>query len=414
MSLLLYQLFLKLYHLGIRLTARKGNKAQLWLEGRKDLFTTIAQTLQPTTLKRIWVHCASLGEFEQGRPIIERLKQENVEIVLTFFSPSGYEHQKNYDQADYVFYLPLDHPEAARKWVSIVKPDLAIFIKYEFWYFYLKALHDAQVPTFLAAATFRPSQPFFQSYGSLFRTMLRFYDHLFLQDPASQTLLASIDITQNLTIAGDTRYDRVATIAGQASEFPTIATWVAGHQVLIAGSTWQEDEQLLQQLAFEKATNNKLILAPHEIDEPHIQHLLQRFPNTAVRYSQLSDEDIHKRVLIIDNIGMLSSLYRYGTIAYVGGGFAKGGIHNILEPAVYGLPVFFGPIYQKFVEANELVALQLAFSISNATTMRQKIDELLSNEAAYDYLKYTILTFMKEKQGATTIIVNKALQTLGK
>lgn len=414
MSLLLYQLFLKLYHLGIRLTARKGNKSQLWLEGRKDIFTTIAQTLKPSTLKRVWVHCASLGEFEQGRPIIERLKQEQVEIVLTFFSPSGYEHRKNYEQTDYVFYLPLDHPESARKWVSIVKPDLAIFIKYEFWYFYLKALHDAQVPTFLAAATFRASQPFFQSYGSLFRKMLRYYDHLFLQDPASQKLLASIDLTNNITIAGDTRYDRVATIASHASEFSSIANWVAGHQVLIAGSTWQDDEKLLQELAFEKTLKRKLIVAPHEIDEAHIQSILQLFPNTAVRYSQLTNEEIHKRVLIIDNIGMLSSLYRYGTIAFVGGGFAKGGIHNILEPAVYGLPVFFGPIYQKFVEANEMVALQLAFSLSNATTMQEKIDELLSNETAYTHLKQTILAFMKAKQGATAIIVKKALQTLGK
>lgn len=412
MSILLYNLFLALYKLGIRLTARRGNKSQRWLEGRKDIFTHIAHSLRPDDGKRVWIHCASLGEFEQGRPIIEALKQQGYCIVLTFFSPSGYEIRKNYEQADYVFYLPLDHPKESQQMVQLINPSLVLFVKYEFWYYYLQALQQRGIPTLLVAAAFRSSQPFFKWYGGLFRKMLSCYTHLFVQDVASKNLLLSIHKNCPVIVAGDTRYDRVAAIAGQAKTNTLVEKWKNNQPVWVAGSTWPEDEKVLHAFYQKSNTPYKLIIAPHEIDDAHVQQLVSLFGESVVRYSQFTDADIDKKILLIDNMGMLSSLYRYGAIAYVGGGFAKSGIHNILEPAVFGLPVFIGPHFQKFIEAREMTAKGIAFSISDASGLQQGFESIAHNEEKRLALKKEIIAFMQSKQGATDIIVKKSLELL--
>lgn len=412
MSILLYNLFLALYKLSIRLTARRGNKSQQWLEGRNDIFTHIAHSLRPEDGKRVWVHCASLGEFEQGRPIIEALKQQGYCIVLTFFSPSGYEIRKNYEQADYVFYLPLDHPKESQQMVQLINPSLVLFVKYEFWYYYLQALQQRGIPTLLVAAAFRPSQPFFKWYGGLFRKMLSCYTHLFVQDEASKNLLLSIYKNCPVIVAGDTRYDRVAAIAGHAKTNIWVEKWKNNQPVCVAGSTWPDDEKVLH--AFYQKSNipYKFIIAPHEVDDAHVQQLVSIFGEKAVRYSQFTDADIDKKVLLVDNMGMLSSLYQYGTIAYVGGGFAKSGIHNILEPAIFGLPVFFGPHFQKFIEAREMTARGLAFSKSDANGLQQGFESIAHSEEKRLALKKEIIAFMQSKQGATDIIVKKSLELL--
>jgi len=411
-SILLYNLFLALYKFGIRLTARRGNKSQQWLDGRKDIFTHIAQNLRPRDGTRVWIHCASLGEFEQGRPIIEALKQQGYCIVLTFFSPSGYEIRKNYEQADYVFYLPLDHPKESQQMVQLINPSLVLFVKYEFWYYYLQALQQRGIPTLLVAAAFRPSQPFFKWYGGLFRKMLSCYTHLFVQDEASKNLLLSIHNNYPVIVAGDTRYDRVAAIAGQAKTNTWVEKWKKNQPVWVAGSTWPDDEKVLYAFCQKSNTPYKLIIAPHEVDDTHVQQLVSLFGEKAVRYSQFTDADIDKKVLLVDNMGMLSSLYQYGTIAYVGGGFAKSGIHNILEPAVFGLPVFFGPHFQKFIEAREMTARGLAFSISDANGLQQGFESIAHSEEKRLALKKEIIAFMQSKQGATDIIVKKSLELL--
>lgn len=415
MSIFLYNLFLKLYQLSIRLAARKGNKAAKWIEGRKDIFSKIAAALDENDEPRIWIHCASLGEFEQGRPIIEAIKNRrdndrHTKIVLTFFSPSGYEIRKNYDQADYVFYLPMDGKEHAEQFINLIKPELAIFVKYEFWYHYLHTLYQKNIPTYLVSAIFRASQPFFKGYGNLFRKMLGFYTHIFLQDERSQNLLSNIGV-ENTTVAGDTRYDRVAAIAAQAKNLPHIERWKGDKNLLIAGSTWPEDEKLLSAAMKNLPANWKLIIAPHEIHEAHLNAVAETFDNNVARYSQLSASAGEERVLLINNIGMLSSIYRYGAIAFVGGGFGKG-IHNILEAAIYEIPVFFGPNYRRFIEAREMVDRKIAFSVEDADKLTHRVNELNSHSEYYQSLKKEIRAFMKAHQGATALILEQIFRDI--
>ena len=415
MSLFLYNLFLKLYHAGIRLWAVRNKKARTWLQGRKDIFRHIEATLGGKKEKRVWIHCASLGEYEQGRPVIEALRQSpktaELKIVLSFFSPSGYEITKNHSPADYVFYLPMDGRENAERLVRLVDPAWVLFVKYEFWYHYLHTLYREGIPVFLISAAFRPSQPFFAWYGGLFRKMLGFYRHIFLQDASSQKLLTGIGI-RHTTVAGDTRYDRVVRIAAEAKTYPLIEAWQKQSPILIAGSTWPDDEKILAKALPALPENWKLIIAPHEIQEKRLRDIEHLFGEKMVRYSKLADEPDAGRWLLMDNLGMLSGLYRYGTVAFIGGGFSKEGIHNILEPAVFGLPTAFGPYYKKFTEAVLMVENQLAFSVQHAQEYRLILEKLINDTAYRTTLKTEILRLVQSQQGATEQIVERVQQEI--
>ena len=415
----LYNIFLVLYALGIRVTSLFNEKARKWLRGRKDIFRQLADAMQGKDEQRIWVHCASLGEFEQGRPVIEAIKTQypSYKIVLTFFSPSGYEIRKDYDGADYVFYLPMDGAGNAKRFIELVNPSLAIFVKYEFWYHYLNQLKKQDVPTMLISAAFRSSQPFFKGYGGLFRKILKSFACIFVQDENSKQLLADIGITTNVAISGDTRYDRVVQIAENARHYDLIERFKGDSKLLIAGSTWPEDEMVLREALHILPDDWKMIIAPHEIDDKHIQQLDEMFQDTNTIYSQLPTTHTGHRVLIIDNIGMLSSLYRYGDIAFVGGGFQKGGIHNVLEPAVFGLPVFFGPQYDKFVEAKALVSRLYAFPISKKEHFNSLLRKLMEDDKRRLSMHKTIQAYIAGQAGATakimSVLGDKFLQLRG-
>jgi 3-deoxy-D-manno-octulosonic-acid transferase len=413
-QLLLYNLFLILYRTSIRLLSLVNDKAKRWIAGRKDILQTIKTTL-PHDVERIWVHCASVGEFEQARPLIERLKAENAtaKIILTFFSPSGYELRKDYEYADYVFYLPLDGRKRSARFIKMINPSLAIFVKYEFWYYYICNLERSNTPLVLISGAFREDQPFFKWYGGLFRDMLRKFSFFFLQDEASKKLLNDIGIN-NAIVTGDTRYDRVWEIAQQAKRFPLIESWKGRSKLLIAGSTWPDDERLLKECISVLPDDWKIVVAPHEIDAKHLKEIEHLFGSDAVFYSRITNADTPKgislagdcRLVVIDNIGMLSSLFRYCDIAYIGGGFQKGGIHNTLEPAVFGLPIVFGPVYEKFVEAKALVQKGFAFPIQNVEECQGVLSELINDEKKRDDKAEALQEFVRSQVGATGKILD--------
>lgn len=417
MQLFFYQIFLVLYKVGIRLVAPYNEKARKWLAGREDIFQKIEEACRDKQEKRIWIHCSSLGEFEQGRPVIESIRKEypDYKIILTFFSPSGYEVRKDYEGADHIFYLPMDSAANAKRFLNAVKPKLVVFVKYEFWYHYLNEIAKRDVPALLISATFRQGQAFFKWYGGLFRKMLKAFDAFFVQDDLSKQLLESIPVRGKVIVSGDTRYDRVLEIAALAKEYPHVAKFKGNANAFIAGSTWPNDEKLLNDALTELPTDWKVIIAPHEVGADHIRDIVALMGDRAIKYSELlkgADVD-GKRILIIDNIGMLSSIYRYGELCYIGGGFDDG-IHNTLEPAVFGLPVIFGPKYEKYLEAKDLVAAGYGFSVSNATELKHKIAELTSNNVHRLVLKDKLIAYMKQRAGATSQIMVNIRSRLGR
>ncbi len=356
--------------------------------------------------KVIWVHCASLGEFEQGRPIIESIKAQypSYKILLTFFSPSGYEVKKNYNGVDAVFYLPLDGKSNANKFIDIVKPSLVIWVKYEYWYYFLTALQQKNIPTVLVSAIFRESQPFFKWYGSLWKKILQSFDKIFVQNKYSISLLKSIMMDKNALIAGDTRFDRVISIVENKTALPDVLIqFCKNKKIIVAGSTWEEDEEELVHYA-RMHDEIKFIIAPHEIDTERLLDIKRMFKN-AIYFSEFVQGNVDAQVIIIDNIGMLSSLYELAHITYIGGGFNDSGIHNILEAAVYGKPIIFGPEYEKFSEAVDLVDREGAFSIENALELESLLDKLLQDEALLKNTSNVSKNYVYEKQGATNLIV---------
>ena len=409
----LYNIFIFLYSSSIKIASLFNEKAKKWVNGRRNWQQQIANELKPGG-KRIWIHCSSLGEFEQGRPLIEALKEKypSYKIVLSFFSPSGYEACKNSAVVDHIFYMPIDRRNNAEKFISAVNPRLAVFVKYEFWYYYLLELKKQNIPTLLVSGTFRESQPFFKWYGGLFKDMLQCFKYLFLQDRQSAALLNKIGIRDNVLVAGDTRYDRVAKIAEKIKPIPIVETFKKENNILIAGSTWPDDENLLYECSSVLPTDWKMIIAPHEINASHIQSIEKLFGEECILFSELNTDEsnANKKILVIDNIGMLSSLYAYGDIAYIGGGFQKGGIHNILEPAVFGLPVIFGPIFDKFVEAKELASLKFAFPVKNAEDCKAKLKELLSDEPYRNAINESLKKFMQHNIGATSLIMEHIIK----
>ncbi|WP_317046769.1 3-deoxy-D-manno-octulosonic acid transferase [Pedobacter paludis] len=373
-------------------------KAKLFVNGRKDIFKKIAKKVNPLE-KHIWFHFASLGEFEQGRPVLEELKKKfpSKKIVVTFFSPSGYEIRKNYALAD-VFYLPIDTPKNAKRFIDSINPEMAIFTKYEFWYFYFTELKKREIPLYLISGIFRENQGFFKLYGGFYRAMLKCVTYFFVQNQESVNLLNSIGI-DNCTLSGDTRFDRVFENAQAPKILPEIESFIGNSPVLICGSTWPEDERILSALP-EKYPDWKFIIAPHEIDSNHIESIEKQFSGS-LRLSTLSaTENTQAQILIIDNIGMLSSLYRYGKLAYIGGGFGAG-IHNTLEAVAFGLPVIFGPKYEKFQEAKDLIALGSAQSISDTNGLEVAFNKFKDNTSASEKAK----KYVQEKKGSTDQII---------
>ena len=412
--LTLYNLFIRLYSFAIGQAAAWNKKAKAWRDGRKDVFTHLQNNILPSD-RVIWVHCSSAGEFEQGKPVIEALKKSypDRKILVTFFSPSGYSVAGKYAFADIISYLPLDTRKNAELFFKSIHPDLVVFVKYEFWYHHLSVAAFHHVPILLISATFRKEQIFFQTYGGFFRQMLYLFRHLFVQDQDSIDLLQSVGIT-HASISGDTRFDRVAAIAEKTSEIPFIDFFIGNKQVLVAGSTWEGDEELLATY-FKDTPQVKLIIAPHEITTSHTEKLQQLFASHYL-YSRLSQEKsatqqtLEKtQVLIVDSVGLLSRLYAYATITYVGGGFTKDGIHNILEAAVWGKPVIFGPNYRKYREATELIQSGGAFSIATAGEYKKIADDLLRNKSHLQTCSTNAKSYIEKNTGATERIM-KAIQ----
>ena len=378
---LLYNIGIYFYKLGIWVFSLFNEKARKLHKGQSQALAYLKEKVEPNA-RYVWFHAASLGEFEQGRPVIEQLKREQpaIKILLTFFSPSGYEVRKNYTGADIVAYLPLDTPGNARYFVNLVKPSKAIFIKYEFWPNYLLALKAAHVPVFSISAIFHADQVFFKGYGKWYRDLLSTFSHIFVQDKSSLDLLEKYDIT-NASVSGDTRFDRVYDLYQQAKKLPLIEEFCQGKPVLVAGSTWAKDEELLVDY-LKSHPDVKLILVPHEIHKAHLSDIFKLLQGDFIRYSQATSTNIHSsRCLVVDSIGILSSIYQFANVAYIGGGFGAG-IHNTLEAAVYGVPVVFGPNYQKFREARELIATGGAFAINDYETLEAQLDTLFTDKEA--------------------------------
>ena len=402
----LYNIGIQAYHLAIQLAAPFNEKAALLRKGRKEVWKKAAG-IQRGEGRLVWFHAASLGEFEQGRPVIEALKaaEPATQILLTFFSPSGYEIRKNYTGADYILYLPGDTRRNAVRLIEKFRPDAAVFIKYEFWGNYLNALAKRNIPTYIISAIFRPSQIFFRPYGSYFRRILQNFEHLYVQDENSKKLLKDIGITK-VSVTGDTRFDRVLEIRSQAKELPLIEQFSKGNFTLIAGSSWPKDEEIFIDY-FNRHPEMKLIIAPHEIHEEHIQFILSRLNRTAIRYTQADEKNIQKAdCIIIDCFGLLSSIYRYGQVAYVGGGFGAG-IHNVPEAAVYGIPVIFGPNHKKFKEAKELIIAGGGFSISRSEDFELVMDRLLENKEFLSKAGITAGQYIQNNSGASKKILKE-------
>ncbi|MBK5719598.1 3-deoxy-D-manno-octulosonic acid transferase [Dysgonomonas sp. Marseille-P4677] len=379
--MVLYNLGIYLYAFIVRIISPFHKKARKMIIGHKQTYKILKKEVDPQA-KYIWFHAASLGEFEQGRPIIEEVKRRHPEykILLTFFSPSGYEIRKDYPLADIVCYLPFDKKRNVKKFLKLVRPSIAIFIKYEFWYNFVNKLNKEGVPIYMVSAIFRPSQMFFKWYGGDMRKLLKKYTSICVQDERSAELLKSIDVTR-VEVCGDTRFDRVIAIREKAKPLAIVDTFAKkavseGEKIFIAGSSWPKDEDVIIPY-FNITTDLKLIIAPHEINEAHLKYIESNLQRPYIRYSKaipemMADYDC----LIIDCMGILSSAYRYGQVAYIGGGFGVG-IHNVLEAAVYNIPVIFGPNFKKFREAQQLIETGGGYSIPDSESFRGLMDEFL-------------------------------------
>lgn len=412
LQLLLYNLGIRLYYIGVALASFFNPKAKQWIEGRKN-WQQGADKLNTYKGRRIWFHCASLGEFEQARPVLEGYGCNHLDdaIIVTFFSPSGYEVRKNYPSADYITYLPLDTPQNAKAFLDLVRPDVALFVKYEFWYHYLNELKQRKIPVILFSSVFRKEQVFFQWYGELFRKMLGMFSKIFVQNSGSKELLASIGIDSE--VAFDTRFDRVNQIAKEKKTFAAIEKFKAGSKIFIAGSTWPADEELLLQcIANDLLKEYKYILAPHQVDKERIAELQKKIKVRCTLFSNLNEQNADETdVVIVDTMGHLASLYSYGDLAYIGGGF-NAGVHNVLEAAVYGMPVIFGPRYHKSLEAVELIEQDAAFSVGSY----QHFVAFLSsfNEEKRSRASLKTKQYVSERLGGTEKVLVSLLQSADK
>jgi 3-deoxy-D-manno-octulosonic-acid transferase len=412
---LIYNLGIYFYSALIRVAALFNEKAKFMVAGRKD-WQSILQSKIDINARYLWFHCASLGEFEQGRPVIEATRKNFPEykIILTFFSPSGYEIRKNYNGADVICYLPMDTKSNAHTFLNIVKPEKVFFVKYEFWYNFITELKARQIPLYIVSAIFREKQQFFKNtpWGKWYRKMLFSFEHLFIQNKISGELLTAAGI-KNFTISGDTRFDRVASIARGAKQFDIVEKFKSDSMIVVAGSTWKPDEELLVEFInnLEDTNKVKFIIAPHEVSASNINRIHQMLKKPAISFSKIQNSDIeNQQVLIIDSIGILSSLYQYGNLAYIGGGFGVG-IHNILEAATFGLPIIFGPNYKRFKEAVDLVEAKGAFSICDFNQLKGALNLLLNNENELKNASETSKNYVEKNVGSTKLIIKKVFNT---
>ncbi|MBA4408027.1 MAG: glycosyltransferase N-terminal domain-containing protein [Bacteroidota bacterium] len=404
----LYNISIFFYSVLIKLAAPFNLKASQINNGRKQTFAGIKAIINHDR-PIIWVHCASLGEFEQGRPVIEIIRKQHpkYQILLTFFSPSGYEIRKNYELADYIFYLPADTKKNALMLIELVRPEIVFFVKYEFWFHYINELRNANIPLYLFSAIFRENQIFFRNspWGKWYRKILGGFEHLFVQDEKSVELLNQIGIHQ-VTQVGDTRFDRVAEIALSGKNIPIVEKFKGDSQLVVAGSTWKPDEELLIQY-IHSHPETKFIIAPHETKQSNVERLISLLKSPVICYTEATEESVmNKQVLIVDTIGILSSIYKYADLAYIGGGFGVG-IHNTLEAAIFGTPIVFGPNYLKFHEATSMVKLGIAFPVADYTTFQTTITHLLTDTQKRNLISNACTVFIRQNIGATQLILNK-------
>jgi len=408
-----YRVLTGLYFFIVRIATINNPRAKAFIEGRKQLFENLAAK-QNELQNCIWFHCASLGEFEQARPLIEIIKNNHPaeKILLTFFSPSGYEIKKDYPIAEYVCYLPIDTKKNAERFIKMTQPKLIIFVKYEWWYFILKEIYEASIPLYNIASIFNEQQIFFKFYGGLPHKMLTFFSTIFVQNQASKTLLGQYKLN-NVKIAGDTRFDTVYKNKISKKQLPLIEQFKAGQKLIIGGSTYQtEDELLTQAINNELANIKKYIIVPHDIDKEYCIELKQKIKVATILYSEIFEQKLADyAVLIIDSVGMLSNLYQYADLALIGGGFNKG-IHNILEAVVFGVPVLFGPKYEKAQEALDLAELEFAFSINSQDEFETGVEYFLKDEAKHHLTKKQLLNYIKQNTGATQKIYTHFLPFL--
>ena len=405
--LFLYNLIIILASQVVKLVALFSPKVKLFVDGRKEVSSILAKKIKPND-KTIWFHAASLGEYEQGLPVIEKIKinYPNHKIVITFFSPSGYEVRKNNTIADVTVYLPLDTKSNAQKFIKTINPELVFFIKYEYWPNYLNELKKLQVKTYLISGIFREKQAFFKWYGGFYRNALKTFDYFFVQNESSKKLLQSIGFN-NVKISGDTRFDRVVSILERDNSLDFIEQFKDSKTTIVIGSSWPKDEELLLNYINNSAENIKFIIAPHNIKSEQIANLKSQLTKSTLLFSEKENQDLTEiQVFIIDTIGILTKIYSYADIAYVGGGFGNPGVHNILEPATFGIPIVIGPNYSHFAEAIALVHQEGCVSISNQKELNEAFDNLLFNEDVRHEKGHICSTFVQMNKGATTIILN--------
>ena len=408
MMKLFYDLSLKAFPVALQLAAPFHHKAGLMVKGRKNWEKALKAQRQEGRV--VWFHCASTGEFEQARPVIESIRKNYVDykIAVSFFSPSGYHAAKNNELIDIITYLPFDSRKNARKFIAILNPALAIFIKYEFWYYYLNELKKRGIPTLSVSSIFRADQQFFKKRENIFRKMLMNFDHFFVQNETSRQLLHSIGL-ENVTISGDTRFDRVVEIAGAPQDIPVAEKFKNGRKVMVVGSSWPEDMEVLYPAINDPDIDLKFIIAPHEVEPAKIRRLCEGLTMDYVLFSKADPVTVSDyKVLVIDNIGMLSSLYRYGEMAYIGGAFGDG-LHNILEPAAFGIPVIFGKdkSNRKFQEAIDLVSLGGAFEVENSQKFMEIVKLLTRDDAALKKSSDIAGKYVRSNAGATERIMKK-------
>ncbi len=401
----LYNLGILGYYLLVKIVSIRNEKARKWILGRKDIFERLRETIQPGE-RIFWFHASSLGEFEQGRPVIEAIRKlkPGYKILLTFFSPSGYELRKDYKYADYIFYLPLDTKRNASRFIEIVQPEKVFFIKYEFWYHYLTQLKEAGIPTYIFSALFRPSHIFFKPWGKWYLKAIRAYEHIFVQNQESFDILHKFGF-KNISVSGDTRLDRVGEIADAAPGLDKLEIFCASQKAIIAGSTWPEDEDLFIPYVNSCEPGRKFIIAPHEVTPQSLARISGALEKQYAFYSTALPEELLKAdVLIVDGYGYLVSVYRYGMLAYVGGGFTSG-IHSILEPAVFGLPVIFGPEYHKFQEALDMLSIGAAACIHNYEELEKEITGYISDPEKLSHDSTLARNYVNKNRGASKDIV---------
>ncbi|MBO9586841.1 MAG: 3-deoxy-D-manno-octulosonic acid transferase [Flavobacterium sp.] len=404
--LFLYNLAIHIAGFFLRIIALFSPKIKLFVEGRKSVFNTLQEKIKPLD-KTIWFHSASLGEYEQGLPVIEKIKEKypSHKIIVTFFSPSGYEVRKNNTVADVTIYLPLDTKSNAKKFIQLVHPEQAFFIKYEFWLNYLKELENHQIPTYLISGIFRDNQMFFKWYGGFYRKALNAFTYFFLQNEKSKEKIESLGF-KNAIVSGDTRFDRVNAILERDNQLDYIENFKNNQPTIVVGSSWPKDEALIAEYINQAPENVKFIIAPHNIKPDQISDLQSKITKSTVLFSEKDTKDLSTySVFIIDTIGILTKIYSYGTIAYVGGGFGTPGIHNILEPATFGIPIVIGPNYSNFAEAIDLVEIGGCMPITTIAELKDVLDRLLNDKDFLEEKSEICRKFIQDNKGATETII---------